>query len=265
MKIYFLGLSSFLIENSAGYRILVDPFDDSPKWILGPMFPKEFEGKPFGTNLLLISETDADHATTPHGWQQNAPVVEVNSNPFPGLNLRGTVIHEYNGEPCIAWHYTVDGIRLAHFSDNAHTLNEEQLQELGRPDIIFYPIPKVEWKQQEAFESVRKNIAALQPKIVIWAHHIVPMNLPSLEDVSALRSFFVQYFKDNVATNQGYINQESFLNLCYMLESGVQLTREYNGKFLDNYMFEIDQQKLQSLQSPVALLFTKMLGKSKTD
>jgi L-ascorbate metabolism protein UlaG (beta-lactamase superfamily) len=42
MTITYIGLSCFLIENKQGYRILVDPFNDSPEWILGPKFPKEF-------------------------------------------------------------------------------------------------------------------------------------------------------------------------------------------------------------------------------
>jgi len=36
MKITYFGLSSFLIENDKGYRVLVDPFNDSPEWTLGP-------------------------------------------------------------------------------------------------------------------------------------------------------------------------------------------------------------------------------------
>ncbi len=34
MKIHYVGLSCFLIENHKGFRILVDPFDDAPELML---------------------------------------------------------------------------------------------------------------------------------------------------------------------------------------------------------------------------------------
>src|SRR3990167_1816630 len=146
MKIHHIGLSCFLIKNKQGFRILVDPFNDAPEWRLGPLFPAEFQGKPFGANIVLMSEPDADHAYAPGDWLQKAPVTAPGSDPFPDLNLRGTIVHEYNGDVNIAWHYTVDGLRLAHFADNAHVLTDEQLKEIGAPDIIFISPPKTENK-----------------------------------------------------------------------------------------------------------------------
>lgn len=264
MRIHFIGLSCFLIENAAGYRILVDPFEDSPEWTLGPLFPKEFNGKPFGTNLLLISETDPDHARAPHEWQQNAPEVKPNSNPFPNLNLRGTLVHEWNGEVCIAWHYTIEGVRLTHFSDHAHLLTEDQLKEIGNPDIIFYPIPKISWGDQEAFDIVRKDIHNLKPKIIIWTHHITPKNMPPIEDKEAISKFFVQYFKDNASTNRQYEGENSFMELCDMVQSGLHLTKEFNGIVKDTPVLEIDQSSISNYAECTPILFTSMLASSKT-
>ena len=87
MKITFVGLSCFVIENDAGFRICVDPFNDSPEWTLGPVFPKQFNNQPFGANIVLMTEPDADHANAPGDWLYHAPRTKPNSNPFPGLNL----------------------------------------------------------------------------------------------------------------------------------------------------------------------------------
>lgn len=258
MKINYIGLSCFLIENAAGYRILVDPFDDSPEWTLGPVFPKEFNGQPFGTNLLLISETDPDHERSTAGFQQNAPKVEVNSNPFPNLDLRGTLVHEWNGEVCIAWHYTVDGIRLAHFSDSSHQLTETQLKEIGNPDTIFYPLPKV-W-DEKSVEIMRKDIQNLNPKLVIFAHHLVPENMPSPEDTENLRKFFIKYFKTNASTNKGYKGEESFMELCDMTGNGYKFTRENDGKIINEDVLEINREKLSQYDRPTPVFFMKMLG-----
>ncbi|MSU54739.1 MAG: hypothetical protein EXS48_02840, partial [Candidatus Staskawiczbacteria bacterium] len=143
MKITFIGLSCFMIENEAGFRMCVDPFNDSPEWALGPTFPKQFNGQPFGANIVLMSEPDADHANAPGDWLYYAPKTKPNSNPFPDLNLRGTVIYEWNGDVNIAYGYNVDGMRLLHLADNAHVLTKEQIKEMGKLDVLFISPSKV--------------------------------------------------------------------------------------------------------------------------
>ena len=264
MKIHYIGLSSFLIENQQGFRILVDPFNDSPEWQLGPNFPKEFQGKPFGANIVLMSEPDADHAYAPGDWLQNAPATKPNSNPFPDLNLRGTVVYEYNGDVNIAWHYTVDGLRLAHFGDNSYILTNEQLKEIGTPDIIFISPPKT--GNREANEVIRKNIELLKPKIIFWAHHLAPKNLPKENDPEILRKFFTKYFKDNASTNKGYGGEKSFLELCFVLENAIILNKEYSGITLNEPLLEIDAKILeQAKNGPASFLFRSMLASSKVE
>ena len=76
MRITYIGLSCFMIENNAGFRILVDPFNNAPEWSLGLEFPAEFNGQPFGANIVLMTEPDADHAYAPGDWLQNAPPIQ---------------------------------------------------------------------------------------------------------------------------------------------------------------------------------------------
>ena len=257
MNIHFIGLSCFLIENKNGFRILVDPFNDAPEWKLGPSFPKTFRGKPFGTNLVLMSEPDADHAYAPGDWMRYAPATKPKSVPFPKLDLRGTIIHEHNGDLNIAWHYTIDGMRLAHFADLAHALNKDQLKELGTPDIIFLSPPKV--SNKESLEIVRKNIAALKPKHIIWAHHLAPAGLPKTNTVDTLRKYFVDYFKKNASTNAGYKNPQSFMELCSVLENAILLNAEYNGIETLKTMIEISKSTL-SKKKPQSILFRSMIA-----
>jgi len=259
MQIHFLGLSSFLIENAQGFRIVIDPYNDSPTWTLGPTFPKTFQGKPFGANLVLSSEPDADHSCSPGDWLSFAPPTKPNSNPFPNLDLRGTVIYEWNGDLNIAWHYTVDGIRLAHFADNAHLLTDEQLAEIGTPDIIFISPPKTENK--EANEVVRQNIDRLKPKGIFWTHHIVPSDLPQTNDSEVLRPYFQSYFKRYANTNHSYVGEKSFMELCYVFEHAITLNQEYDGVDLTTPSILIDQQTLDTLSNkPKGYLFRSMLA-----
>lgn len=259
MKIHFIGLSSFLIENAKGYRVLVDPFNDAPEWTLGPKFPKQFNGKPFGTNLMLISEPDSDHSYAPGGWLQNAPETKPNSDPFPSLQLTGTVIYEWNGDVNIAWNYTIDGIRIAHFADNAHELTPEQIKEIGHLDVIFISPPKPDSSDEAAMQMTRKNIASLNPKVIIWAHHIAPKDLPKTEDSKTLRNFFVQYFKKSASTNQFYKGEESFVNIGYILENAYILNKEYSGVVLDETSFEIKAEDIKKTKQ-FSVLFRAMLA-----
>ncbi len=259
MKVYYIGLSSFLIENEKGLRILIDPFNNAPEWTLGPKFPKTFRSEPFGANIVLMSEPDADHSYAPGGWLQHAPPTLPNSDPFPELNLRGTVIYEYNGDVNIAWQYTVDGVRLAHFGDNAHLLTDAQIAEIGSPDIIFMSPQKV--GGQEANDVTRKNIALLKPKIVIWAHHIVPKDLPHEDDSKILRNFFVEYFKNNARTNKGYENESSFMELVTVLENAIMLNKEYGGIILDEPILEISDKIMEQAKVKLfSVLFRSMLA-----
>ncbi|MDD5437743.1 MAG: MBL fold metallo-hydrolase [Patescibacteria group bacterium] len=259
MKIHFLGLSAFLIENKKGFRVLVDPFNDAPEWSLGPKFPKKFKGKALGANLVLMTEPDADHAYAPGNLLHNAPKTKPNSNPFPDLNLRGTVVYEYNGDLNVAWHYTIDGLRLAHFGDNSYVFTKEQLKEIGHPDIIFISPPKVDNKA--VLDLTRKNIEQLKPKVVIWAHHLAPKKLPKANDVAALRKFFVKYFKDNASTSKGYTGEKSFMELCYILEHAIELNKEYSGITLNKPFLEINEKSIKQIKNrPLCVLFRSMLS-----
>lgn len=266
MKINFIGLSCFLIENEKGYRILVDPFSNDPKWSLGPVFPERFEGKPFGANIVLMTEPDADHAYAPGDFLFNAPDTKPNSDPFSNLDLKGTVIYEWNGDVNIAWHYNVDGIRLAHFSDNAHLLTDSQLKEIGNPDIIFISPPKADSKNTESLDVVRKNIEALKPKIIFWAHHIAPKDLPEETDSEILRNYFIEYFKNNASSSKLYDGEKSFIELCYILENAFILNNEYQGTVLKESNIEVTPELLEKgKDKPIGILFKSMMAGSTAD
>ncbi len=254
-----------MIENDQGFRVLVDPFNDAPEWSLGLSFPKVFAGKPMGANIVLMSEPDADHANAPGDWLENAPTTKPNSDPFPGLDLRGTVVYEWNGDVNIAYHYTVDGVRFMHLADNAHVLTAQQLQELGQPDILFISPPKTDSTDNAPRESVRKNISALSPKMVIWAHHLAPKGLPTDQGISAMRSFFVDFFRKNAATSKHYNNESSFLELCYILENALVLNNEYRGIVQHESSIEIDRNTLSVSKNTQSILFAVMLAKPTTE
>jgi len=207
-----------------------------------------------------MSEPDADHSYTPGDWLEKAPKTKPNSEPFPNLNLKGTVVYEHNGDLNIAWHYTVDGICLAHFADNAHLLTEAQLAEISQPDVIFISPPKASSENTDALDIVRENIKKLNPKIIIWAHHIAPVDLPTSEDPQVLREYFAEYFTKRANTNKNYKDSQSFISLCYVYENALLLNKEYNGEILDIPSIEIGSESLPD--KPKSYLFRNMYSGS---
>lgn len=261
MKISFIGLSCFMIENEKGYRVLVDPFNAAPEWSLGPKFPESFNDERLGANIVLMTEPDADHAYTPGDWLQYAPSTKPGSDPFPGLDLRGTLVYEYNGDLNVAYHYTIDGLRLLHLADNAHPLNKSQLAEIGLVDVIFISPPKTEPGNEKALDAVRQDIKNLKPKLIIWAHHITPVDLPESKNSKTLQGYFNQYFKENASTNKGYTGEGDFIQLCYIYENALALNPEYKGIVPPGASFIIDQQSINDLkQVPTSVLFKKMIA-----
>jgi len=249
-----------MIENKAGFRVCVDPFNDAPEWALGPKFPKEFRGQPFGANIVLSTEPDADHAYSPGDWLQNAPETKPKSNPFPGFDLRGTVIYEWNGDLNIAYSYTVDGIRLTHLADNAHILTAEQVAEIGNPDVLFISPSKPKMEGKEDTTTI-KNISLLKPKLVVWAHHLAPENLPESEGSEVLEAFFVNYFKTYAKTSKHYEGDRSFMELCYLLENAIVLNKKYDGMTLKDSSLEITDELLATgKETPKGILFKRMLA-----
>jgi L-ascorbate metabolism protein UlaG (beta-lactamase superfamily) len=262
MKISYFGLSCFLVENREGFRILVDPFNDAPEWSLGPRFPAEFRGQPFGANIVLMSEPDADHAYAPGDWLQNAPQTKPNQDVFPGLDLRGTVVHEFNGDLNIAWHYTVDGIRCLHLADNAHDLTVQQLKEFGQVDVAFVSAPKAD--SEAALAVTRRMVVALKPKIVIWAHHLVPEGMPDIAATARLHDFFRGYFESHAKTNKNYSGPEGLMPLCFATENANRLNAEMGGMTLEKPEMEIDADILtKGAGKPLSIFFRTMLAKSR--
>lgn len=166
MKITFIGLSCFLLESASGDRLLLEPYYDSGDFALGIKFPSDLQA-----DVFLVSHPDEDHSYLRHSMlrqrrDSDSQDHAADNELFPGLDLRGTLVREWNGDSCIAFSFTVDGIRFLHLADNAHLLSERQLQEIGKIDILFATMPKGE--HNVAVDIIKQ----LNPKIAIPSHYI---------------------------------------------------------------------------------------------
>ncbi|KKR55046.1 MAG: Zn-dependent hydrolases of the metallo-beta-lactamase superfamily [Parcubacteria group bacterium GW2011_GWA2_40_23] len=232
MKLTFVGLSCFLIEDKKGGRLLIDPFNDTPRWTLGLTLPKKLNA-----DIFLASHADADHSYLDERFvehkQRNDEKHTTNISIFPDLNLRGTLVKEWNGDLCIAYHFTVDGLRCLHLADNSHPLTKKQIKEFGQIDILFLPMTK---SRSENIDVELKIIGQLKPKIVIPSHTI-PLPLKTVR-----RGYKVVYEKIKkimLPHKNPAINEYSFGIFSYMLLVANNLTKKISTKEITGCNVEI--------------------------
>ncbi|MCX6808708.1 MAG: MBL fold metallo-hydrolase [Candidatus Berkelbacteria bacterium] len=242
MKITFLGLSAFVIEDIERHKILLDPFDDRPEFQLGVDLPGNLEA-----DFACFSHKDPDHYN---------PLV-VSKYPAPGGNiLKRTVVgNEFNGDEFMINIFEIDNMTIAHFADQSVAFSEEQLASIGKVDIAIYSPPKADGKlAPKALKVVIDNLNKLNPKMIIWSHFIVPDGWQTNKTTDELREFFRDYLGKNANSNKNYNSRDSFIELCYILENGIDLNQYFNGSIVAGNSIDINELP----QTMTSVLFSKM-------
>ncbi len=162
MKIQWLGHSSFLIETN-GTKILTDPFDNSIGY--ATIFPD--------VDIVLVSHEHFDHNAV-----ENVPsykqVIKGNvEKEIEGIKIKGIAGYHDNQKGSLRGKITMfkiqlEDISLLHLSDLGVLLTNEQLEEIGKVDIIMVPVGG---KYTIGPEEAWAVIAQLKPKIAIPMHY----------------------------------------------------------------------------------------------
>lgn len=153
MKITHIGHACFLIENETE-KLIIDPYDES----IG------YEKIEETVNYILISHDHYDH-----NYTKNI-TLEENNGSFKiqkidsfhdnqGGRVRGNnIIHVIE----------TDDTRICHLGDLGHLLDEEQIKEIGKIDVLLIPVGGTYTIDYEAAEEVTKQ---LNPMMVIPMHY----------------------------------------------------------------------------------------------
>ncbi len=234
MKISFVGLSCFLIENSKGDTLAIDPFYDTPEYSLGPKLPKNFQA-----DLFLVSHPDEDHSQLHHTYikQQRKSADKDESDGvsmFPEINIKGTLVKEYNGDLNIAWSFSIDGFRILHLADNAHLLTDDQLREIGEVDIVFIPMPKAGYQTQV------QNIKALNPKVVIPSHLVLPGIDDEDPSEEVVKSAISEKVLQDWITNP-HANEQTVDNFTQMFFTACNLKVDFPLKQVFTHTLEVEK------------------------
>ncbi len=163
MKVQWLGQAAFLITSDSGTRIITDPY---------------------GTNEMLTYDEmneSADIVTVSHDHFDHANVAGVGGNPevvkgaaeVKGIKFDAVpTYHDDAGGSQrgnnIIFCFEVDGIRVCHLGDLGHMLNDKQVADIGRVDILLTPVGG----NFTIDARVAADVAGkLSPKVIIPMHY----------------------------------------------------------------------------------------------
>lgn len=83
--------------------------------------------------------------------------------------------------------FDVEGLRLAHFGDLGHKLNDDQVKQIGKVDVVMIPVGGYYTIDGKGAAEV---VGQLKPKIAIPMHYKTPNVSPSLANVLATADGF---------------------------------------------------------------------------
>ena len=166
MKIKYLAHASFLVTSDSGTRIITDPYTTSPRFEYGDI------------------KEHADVVTVSHGHGDHNNVAAVQGSPRvldkPGkTRVKGI---EFNGVETyhddtkgkargnnVVFCFEVDGVKICHLGDLGHKLDDKQIVEVGKVDVLLIPVGGFFTIDPKTAGDVSRQIGA---KLIIPMHYL---------------------------------------------------------------------------------------------
>ncbi len=168
MRIKWLGHACFLLTSASGVKVITDPYKSGD--------PINYGAVDESADVVLISHDHFDH-NYPAAVKGNPAIIKATgSSEAKGLKFKGIpVFHDdtkgsQRGLNTI-FVFEMDGVRICHLGDLGHSLNKQQINDIGNIDIVFVPVGGL-YTIDCAMAS--ETIAALNPKIAIPMHFLTP-------------------------------------------------------------------------------------------
>ncbi len=182
MEIKWFGHAFFLIINSRGIRIAMDPFDDT----LGYRVPH------IKAEIVTVSHNHFDH-DNPRLVKGLHPVLkgpvdrDIHKIHFRGIpTFHDSKRGKLRGENTI-FIVETDGLKLVHLGDLGHILPSDLINTIGDVDVVFVPVGGV---YTIGPEEAKRVVEALKPRVAIPMHYFTPYIKLPLRPVDDFASLF---------------------------------------------------------------------------
>lgn len=183
MIIEWLGHSCFKIVSDIGVVVVFDPFDPNYTGL---------DCKKINADVISISHGHGDHSAL-HQVEGYSLVVSKHGT-YEYKNIKIQTIKSFHdnkkgalrGENLISILY-VDSLKICHFGDMGENLTKDQIEKIGKVDIILIPIGgiyTIDAKQAKEFLNI------LKPQITIPMHY----NIKDLKFELGYLSTFLEMF-----------------------------------------------------------------------
>ncbi|OKP99545.1 MBL fold metallo-hydrolase [Paenibacillus sp. P46E] len=164
MQIKWYGHSSFLLTSDEGTRILIDPYYK----FLGYRMPVPVE-----SDIVGVTHNHGDHNKVKAASGSYLLVNEPKEYNRGDVIISGfkTFHDKVNGKkrgPNIVFRFRMDGLTICHCGDLGHLLTEEQVQAIGKVDVLIVPVGgRMTLDGPEAVQVMRQ----LQATVAIPMHY----------------------------------------------------------------------------------------------
>lgn len=192
MEIWHLGHSSFKIKGK-NVTLVTDPFDPD---FLGIKFPN------VEANVVTISHDHKDHNNSSAVFGHPVVLKGPGEYEVGGAKIKGfKSCHDdksgkERGDNTI-FQITIDGINILHLGDIGQKLENEKIEKIKTPDILFIPIGGTYTIDEKTASEV---ITQLEPSIIVPMHYKVEKgNEEFFSKLSSLESFLKIMGKENIS------------------------------------------------------------------
>jgi L-ascorbate metabolism protein UlaG (beta-lactamase superfamily) len=162
MKVKWLGHASFLITSDSGTKIITDPYATGSGLRYGEI--KE------SADIVTVSHEHFDHNNV--AAVGGNPAVVKGDAEAKGMKFKGIATYHDASEGKERGNNTiicfeVDGVRVCHLGDLGHPLSSQEVDEVGKVDVLLTPVG--------GFFTIDAKVASevcskLSPRVIIPMH-----------------------------------------------------------------------------------------------
>lgn len=163
MNITWFGHSCFRLTAENGTKIVMDPYHN----MLGYKLPE------IDAHIVTTSHNHGDHNNIAAVKGDFVHIKDSGVFAQEGISIKGVQTFHDNvsgrkrGEN-IVYNFTIDGLNICHCGDLGHLLSSEQINEIGKVDILLLPIGGRAVLDASGATEVMKQ---LRPAVVIPMHY----------------------------------------------------------------------------------------------